>query len=202
MNAPVDQKEDRQQLAQAIRDDDDEAAENAVYGLLPEDEPWLLDMAASADPNRRWWAVRALAFCGSAACVPAVSAALGDADSSVRAVGVLALAHLHARVPEAIQPLLPSMAALLADEDGSTRQIATDALAMCGDDAVDALADVLDGGPESARSRATTALRKIGTMKAAGILFRYLNDPNYLVSSYAYEALDEMGLLETTLLIL
>ena len=35
-----------------------------------------------------------------------------------------------------------------------------------------------------------------------GALFQHLNDTNYLVRSYAYEGLDEMGLLETQLLIL
>ncbi len=35
---------------------------------------------------------------------------------------------------------------------------------------------------------------------AAGLLYRHLNDPNYLVRTYAYEGLDEMGLLETMLM--
>ena len=48
---------------------------------------------------------------------------------------------------------------------------------------------------------AAAALRKIGTPATVPALFRCLNDPNYLVHTYAYEALDEMGLLETQLVI-
>jgi HEAT repeat protein len=42
-------------------------------------------------------------------------------------------------------------------------------------------------------------LRKIATLKAAAILYALLNDENHLVRSYAYEGLDEMGLLENVL---
>lgn len=44
------------------------------------------------------------------------------------------------------------------------------------------------------------ALRKSATLAAAGVMFQYLNDENYLVRTYAYEGLDEMGLLENLLL--
>ena len=60
----------------------------------------------------------------------------------------------------------------------------------------------LSGDHQGARTRATASLRKIGTMKAAAVLYQHLNDPNHLVRLYAYEALDEMGLLENQLLIL
>jgi hypothetical protein len=45
------------------------------------------------------------------------------------------------------------------------------------------------------------ALRKIATVPAARLMFQYLNDDNYLVHTYAYEGLDEMGLLENVLLL-
>ncbi len=38
-------------------------------------------------------------------------------------------------------------------------------------------------------------------MKAAAILYALLNDENHLVRAYAYEGLDEMGLLENVLVI-
>ncbi len=49
------------------------------------------------------------------------------------------------------------------------------------------------------RVRAAYALNKIRSMQAATPLFRALNDPNYLVRTYAYEALDGMGLLDVIL---
>ena len=181
---------------------DDGTIEAAVLKLSPADEPWLIELSESDDLDQRWWGIRALARYGTAACATRLADSLENEDATIRAVSVLALAHLFEREPASVQPILPAMAQRLGDKDGSVRQTATDALAQCGDGAVDALASVLEGNNQAARTRATAALRKIGSMKAAGTLFHYLNDTNYLVRSYAYEALDEMGLLETRLLIL
>ena len=71
---------------------------------------------------------------------------------------------------------------MLTDSDGLVRQTAADALARCGDDAVDVEA-VLDTLHDGARARAAYALRKIGTKKAAGLLYPLLDDPNHLVRS-------------------
>jgi len=51
------------------------------------------------------------------------------------------------------------------------------------------------------KMNAMAALRKIATVPAARLMFQYLNDDNYLVHTYAYEGLDEMGLLENVLLL-
>jgi HEAT repeat protein len=102
-----------------------------------------------------------------------------------------------------VTPHLDQVAECLKDDDGMVRQVAADALAQCGDDAVPALARILFQQPhEGARTRAAGALRKIATMKAAGVLYALLNDPNHLVRAYAYEGLDDMGLLETVLVTL
>jgi HEAT repeat protein len=95
--------------------------------------------------------------------------------------------------------VLARLAVQLADDDGAVRQAAADALAQCGDDALPALASILQTPHEGARTRAAYALRKIASRQAAPILFRLLNDANYMVHTYAYEALDEMGLLENLL---
>lgn len=185
-----------------IAANDDDTTEAAVLELSLHDESWLMELAASDDPDQCWWGIRALALHGTEACAPHLAESLDHEDATIRAVSVLALAHLFEREPQSVQSLTPAMAQRLGDDDGSVRQTATDALAQCGDGAVDALASVLEGSNQAARTRATAALRKIGSMNAAAILFRYLNDNNYLVRSFAYEALDEMGLLETRLLIL
>jgi HEAT repeat protein len=125
--------------------------------------------------------------------------ALNDTDPTVRAVVALALGHLYQRAPDAVRGVLDTLATHLADDDGAVRQAVADALALCGDDAVPALATILQTTHEGARTRAAYALRKIATLKAAPILYRCLNDPNYMVHTYAYEALDEMGLLENVL---
>jgi hypothetical protein len=183
----------------AIAADDDAQAEALVSKLTGADEPDLLALLQSTDSDQRWWAVRGLAHCGTPAAVPALVPLLGDADPSLRAVVAFALGHLHARAAAAVCAVLDRLAACLADEDGGVRQAAADGLALCGDDAVPALAHVLYHGPEAARTRAVYALRKIASPKTAPLLYQHLNDPNYLVRTYAYEALDEMGLLENML---
>ena len=135
--------------------------------------------------------------------MPVIAAALHDQDPSVRAAAALSAHHLYLRCPLQAQPLLAAVAAALADDDGMVRQVAADALAQSGDDAVPALREVLyTSQQEGARTRAAAALRKIATLKAAAVLYPLLNDPNPLVRMYAYEGLDEMGLLENVLLTL
>ena len=185
----------------AVDAGDDERAEALVAALLPDHEGALLALAASSDADRRWWAVRALAAVGGAGAVPALVTALASADEETRAAAALALGHLHARHPQAVQPALDSLAHLLADNDGFVRKAAVDGLSLCGDDAVPVLARVLTGSDhEGARTRAAAALRNIRSMKAAAVLYRCLNDHNHLVHTYAYEGLDDMGLLENMLL--
>jgi HEAT repeat protein len=187
------------ELERALQQGDDDAAERATHTLTAAAEPALLAWLESADPEQRWWAARALAHCGGPAAAPALVQTLTVDDPALRSVASYALGHLYQRVPDAVRPLLPQLARLLADGDGGVRQVTADALALCGDDAVPALAAVLQGDHEGARTRAAASLRKIASIKAAGVLFRCLNDPNYMVHTYAHEALDEMGLLENML---
>lgn len=189
-------------LARALQQGDDDAAEQATHALTAAAEPALLAWLESADTERHWWAVRALAHCGGPAAAPALAQTLAVDDPALRSVAAYALGHLHERVPDSVRSLLPQLAHLLADSDGGVRQTAADALSLCGDDAVPVLATVLQGEHEGARTRAAASLRKIASTKAAGVLFRCLNDPNYMVHTYAYETLDEMGLLENMLVTL
>jgi HEAT repeat protein len=188
------------ELMAAAAAGDDERAEALVAQLAPGDEPALLALATASDPDQRWWAMRALAEYGSAAAAGVIAAALHDADPSVRAAAALTLAKLQHRRPEAATPYLAALAALLADDQGLVRQAAADALSQCGDAAVAVLANVLREDAEAMRSRAAYALRKIGTYRAAAVLYPLLEDPNPLVRAYAYEGLDDLGLLENLLL--
>lgn len=189
-----------QALLAAIAAGDDVQAEAAVEGLAPADEAGLIELARAGDGDQRWWAVRGLARIGTGAAADVLAQALHDEDAAVRAAAALATAHIHSRDAASVAPAT-QLAELLADDEGLVRQAAADALAMVGDDAVDALAGVLKGGPEGARTRAANALRKIGTMKAAGVLYPLLNDGNYLVRAYAYEGLDALGLLDNLLMV-
>ena len=188
-------------LLVAIATGDDAGAEEQALLLTADDEPALIALAAAPDADERWWAVRGLAVCGSEAAVPVFAAALHDGDPGVRAAAALAAHHLYLRHPAAAKMLFTPLAGLLADDDGMVRQVAADALAQSGDDAVPPLGEILRTSQhEGARTRAAAALRKIATLKAAALLYPLLNDPDPLVRMYAYEGLDEMGLLENILL--
>jgi Uri superfamily endonuclease len=200
-----------QALLDAIDAGDDEAAERVARtcagqtALLPTLRPLLAD----ADPDRRWWAVRTLAEVGGEEAGALLMSRLSDPDEATRCAAALGLGQL--RAPAAIPPLM----ARLSDANGWVRDSAADALAMIGEPALPALAEMLTDGLDGARVRAAGALRKIvvGALSdrqtsdfdpqfwlAIGALFTALNDPNRLVRHNAYEALDRLGLLETVII--
>lgn len=186
-------------LLAAVDAGHEEEAERLCHSLVPADEDALLVLARSADPDRRWWAVRGLAVAGSAAATAVVADALESQDAGLRAAALLTLGALQTRLSVWPASLYAVMAAALRDDDGLVRQVAGDVLARCGDAAVPALAAILEERHPGARTRAAIALGKIATMPAAAVLYQHLNDENYLVREYAYQALDEMGLLENQL---
>lgn len=188
-------------LHAAIQAQDDKAAEIAVTSLLAADAPVLMTWLKAPDADQRWWAVRALAHCGGEEAAAALLAQMGEADPAVRSVAAFSLGTLHGRHPTTVRPLLPTLAAHLADADGRVRQVVADALALCGGDAIPALAVVLAGADQSARTRAAYALYKINDLQSAPLLFHYLNDPNYMVQTYMVETLDNLGLLDNVLLL-
>lgn len=188
------------QVLAAIAADNDEQVEALVLQLTAAAEPALLTLLQNGNANQQWWAVRALAHCGTAATIPALLTTLQADDTALRVVAAMALGTLATRHTADLAPYFSHLAERLADADGSVRQAAADALVQAGDAAVEPLVAVLRVSEhQGARSRAAYALRKISTPATIPALFRCLNDPNYLVHTYAYEALDEMGLLETEL---
>ena len=209
----------------AIEADDDAEAERQTHQLTSASEADLLALVSLKDVDRRsvdsqsvdlpssdklWWAARALACCGTERAVPILATLLNEEDCALRAVSALSLGHLYRRAPDAVSGVLDQVAALLIDDDGLVRQSAADALAICGDASIPVLQTVLQGSHEGARARAAYALRKIATTAittartaaTAPLLFQHLNDQNYLVRTYAYEALDEMGLLDNVIVTL
>jgi Uri superfamily endonuclease len=200
-----------QALLDAISAGDDEAAERVAQAcsgqttLLPALRPLLAD----ADPDRRWWAVRALASVGGADAVDRLTAHLCDADEATRCAAALGLGQLRATAA------IPALTAQLGDANGWVRDTAGDALAMIGEPALPALVETLGADQEGARVRAAGALRKIVVSAlidvqiaefkpqfwpAISAMFAALNDPNRLVRHNAYEALDRLGLLETVII--
>ncbi len=180
-----------QPLLDAIAAGDDDAAEAAVASLGAPALPALIHLCAADDDDRRWWGVRAVAQImdqeveAREQAMPALFAALHDP----------ALALGEARAASAI----PALTLLLADPSGWVRGAAADALALIGEPAVPALGEALQDPREGVRVRAAYALHRIKSRASARWLFPALNDPNHIVHTYAYETLEEMGLLTTVL---
>lgn len=177
-------------LEEAIRADDDVQAEEAALRVgtagdaaLPLLEPWL----RSTDRDRRWWAVRALAAIGTPKAAAALIAALDDPDPDVRACAVVGLATL--RPAEAVAPLV----ARLSDPSAYVARLAADALARIGTPAVPALIAALEKGDVATRAGAARALWVIRPEEAIPALCAALDDPSALVSYYAEDALEQMG---------
>jgi HEAT repeat protein len=190
------------QFRAAIDSGDDKRAEDAVFTLSDADEAALVEMALQDEGDRQWWAVRALAEFGGASAAPALAATLTTPDANLRATTALAIGHVGQRKPEAVEPILPALARLLEDPDGFVRQAAVDGLSLCGEVSLPVLVQVLtECTHQGARTRAASAVRNLHSMKAAPILFQCLGDENPMVRTYAYEALDELGLLESLLLL-
>lgn len=191
-----------QPLLIAIDAGDDDAAEAAAARLCAVDGaalPSLATLSTTGDDDQRWWAVRAIAGLAeerpalAAQAIPLLLAALHDPDDSIRCVAALSLGQIQAA------SAIPALALLLADPSGWVRGAAADALALIGEPAVPALGEALQDPRDGVRVRAAYALHRIKSVKSARWLFPALNDPNHIVHTYAYETLDEMGLLSTVL---
>lgn len=149
--------------------------------------PPLCDLLTSADPDRRWWAARALVAVGTSAARERLAAALSDPDLNVRACAAQGLGEL--RVEEAVAGLVRS----LSDPSPFVSRIAADSLARIGPPAVLALIAALQTGETPTRAGAARALSVIRPEEAIPSLCAALDDPSAIVTYYAEEALERMG---------
>ncbi len=181
---------------------DDEAAEAAARELAREhgealSHP-LIHWLQAGDPDRRWWAARTLALTGGAEAVNALADVVAGEETDVRVAAIHALGEL--RAVEAV----PALIRALGDGDGMVSSTAADSLARIGEGALPGLATALLEGEERVRVRAAYVLRKLlpeEDVAAVLALYKALDDPNYLVSSMAEEALTEMGYLNNFLFV-
>jgi HEAT repeat protein len=169
---------------------DDAKTEEAAVALVDVGDaaiPALESILTAPDPHRRWWGPRALAVLGTEAAIGLIVASLEDPDPDVRACAVVALSKLKPR--EAIDPLV----ARLSDPSAYVSRLTADALSQFGQPAVEDLIDALEGGDAAARAGAARALRAIGPEEAIPALYAALDDPSAIVTHYAEEALEKMG---------
>ena len=179
-------------LEEAIRREEDDAAEAAAQQLLqgPTEEvvPRLLPWTQDPDPDRRWWALRVLAEMDHPDIPARLRAALQDPDPGVRMVAALALRRRPD--PDALDALL----ALLGSRDRLLAHLAADALAALGRRATDALMRVVEEDDIRTRAQAVRALAQVKDPKAIPLLFRLLDDPSPLITQWAEEGLERLGI--------
>ena len=178
----------------AIASGDDGQAELALPALAAMDHVQVTtELAArlhTANPDGRWWIARTLATLPTRQSAATLIEMLNDPDSDVRACAALALGELHAMVgAEAADAL----AAHLADESAHVAEVCTVALARIGAEAVPTLLRALQDGVPVERIRAAKALVPIESQEAIPALVHALDDEDAIVTHYAQDALERMG---------
>ena len=167
---------------------DDAVAEAALAYAVPGWLPELEAVLRGDDPDRRWWAVRALDRVPGAAATRMLLNAAADPDSTVRSAAIFALGVRAA--PEAVLPLLFA----LGDDSEFLARLATDALIHVGQPAVSGLVRALEQDAQPrVRANAARALALIVDTSAIPALFNALSDELALVQYWAEEGLERMG---------
>lgn len=179
-----------QVFVDALDSGDDARTEEAVSALTAVGDralPALRDILTDPDPDRRWWAPRALVALGTDDAIRLIIATLEDPNPDIRACAVVALSKL--KPPEAVCPLV----ARLSDPSAYVGRLAADALSQFGQSAAGALIEALEQGDTATRAGAARALRAVRAQEAIPALCKALDDPSATVTQYADEALEKMG---------
>ncbi len=179
------------QLIADLTSGDDARAEAAVPALTVHGDralAALLDASDSPIADRRWWIVRALAEFPHEAAGEALIDALSDPDDAVRHCASLGLKQ-NPR-PEAV----PVLVDLLGASDRMLSRLAADALAALGAEAVPALDRAARDDDPAVRIEAVRALANMRHPDAIGPLFKSIDDPSSVVTHWAEEGLDRLGI--------
>jgi HEAT repeat protein len=182
--------DDLRTLVSALLSGDDQKAEAAAIQFASCGSaafPALQAQFTYADPDSRWWVVRALAEIDDPRIPPLLLSALHDPDQAVCQCAALALRQQPS--PQAI----PALVNCLPSTDRLLARLASDALVAIGPDSVPALLDTMQNGPSQARPEAVRALALIADPHAIPQLFQSLDDDSALVSHWADEGLTRMG---------
>jgi len=164
-----------------LRGGDEPLAESAAERIAAEGDRVLPELIRMMDDERveeRWWAVRIAAAMDHPQALTLIRKGLGDSSEDVRQCAALAVRQQPH--PEAISEL----SLLLDSGDPLTRRLEA---------ALPALLDVLENGITRARVEAARALAKIGDKRAISSLYRLLDEESALLTYWAEEGLDAMG---------
>jgi HEAT repeat protein len=179
----------------ALTSGDEALAEQAAGSLttLPQEQlhaayEALRAMVDDPEPERRWWAVRALSEIPLHEVPSILAKKLTDTDPEVRQCAALGL-RLH---PDAAA--LPVLLELLEADDPILSLLAGEALVVLGSASVPGLLDRLESGSQKGRLMAMRALAEISDPRAVPALFAALDDESMLIEYWANEGLQRMGI--------
>ncbi len=179
-----------QTFLEAIAAGDDSRTEQAALALANEEDAALRplrELLTDADPDRRWWAARGLAALGASPAQNLLLTTLDDPDPYVRACAAQGLGELRA------EGAVSGLMRCLTDPSPLVSRISADGLGRIGAPAVPALIIALQEGEVTARAGAARALSVIQPEEAIPALYAALDDPSAIVTYYAEEALERMG---------
>ena len=148
----------------------------------------LIELTNSPIADHRWWAIRALASFPQTEAGNQLIASLQDTDLSVRQCAALALKFQP--TPSAIAPLI----AQLDSKDQLLARLASDALAAVGAPAVAELSQAASHDDPRIRIQAVRALALMEEPEAIAPLFQSIDDPSSMVTYWAEEGLDRLGI--------
>ena len=169
---------------------DDDKAEAAACEIASHGAsaiPALQKLLTNTDPDTRWWALRALAEIEDSQVSPLLKSSLHDPDPAVCQCAALALRQHPS--PLAVPDLIDCLGA----SDRLLAHLAADALIATGPDAVPALLETMQNGSQAARLKAVRALALLEDQRAIPVLFHALDDESALVTHWAEEGLQRMG---------
>jgi HEAT repeat protein len=149
--------------------------------------PYLQALLEAKESDIRWWATRALAALGGPGAIAALIEKLQDPAPDVRACAALGLGVL--KTHQAIEPLIRA----LADESAYVGRIAGNALIQIGPACIASLITALNDDSTAVRAGAARALVPLKAQDAIPALFERLDDESALVTYYAQEALEHLG---------
>ncbi len=183
---------DVDQLLEDLSSEDEARAQAAIPALSVHGQPAveaLIRLLQSPIADRRWWATYALsAFKGNPTAQRALMMSLRDLDGAVQQCAALSLKH------NPSSEAMPALARTLRSPDRLTARLAGDALAVLGAPAIPYLAEASQDSDPAVRIEAVRALAETRHPDAIAPLFKCIDDSSSLVTHWAEEGLDRLGI--------
>ena len=170
---------------------DDARAEAVVSGLAQLGKAALDPLLALLDSpasDQRWWVTRALAVFTQPEARDGLCHSLKDSDPAVRQCAALGLRQ------RPTQSAISALIDALHDTDRLVARLASYALVATGPLAIPSLISAMESPDTAVRIEAVRALAAIKDHQAIHALFSALDDPSHIVSYWAEQGLNRLGI--------